>query len=510
MKNLKIFKKTLQEKYQSQGKSVQLGAAMLKTDVFPDVPILMPLKSFNRHGLIAGATGTGKTKTAQVIAEQLSAQGVPVLLMDLKGDLSGLAEKGEPNSAIKEREKKIGVEYHPMGFPVEFLTLSNEPGLKLRATISEFGPLLFSKILDLNSAQTSIVSMLFQFCDDNKLLLLDLKDFKKILNYALNEGKEAITKKYGYLSSSSINAILRKMIELEQQGGNNFFGEPAFKVEDLLRTDERHYGYLSILRLIDLQSRPKLFSTFMLCLLAQIYAKFPEEGDTTQPKLVIYIDEAHLLFENASKELLSQIESIVKLIRSKGVGVFFSTQYPTDIPEAVLGQLGMKVQHALRAFSAKDRKTIRLIAKNYPESEFYDTESLLTSLGIGEALVTVLDDKGHPTPLAKTLLCAPSSRMGPLSENEIDAIVQRSRLADHYNQVVDRISAYEILNDKMQQAKEEGEPSEVKSRAKKSKEKSWAKTLSQNTMVRQMGRTLVREITRGLLGALGSQKGRRR
>ncbi|MEQ9581393.1 MAG: DUF853 family protein, partial [Arenibacter sp.] len=364
-----------------------------------DAHVKIPLKTLNRHGLIAGATGTGKTKTLQVIAENLSDKGIPVLLMDLKGDLSGLAQPSPGHAKIDERHAKIGsLPFTPKAFPVEILSLSEQDGVKLRATVSEFGPVLLSRILDLSVTQEGIVAVVFKYCDDNKLPLLDLKDFKKVLQYATEEGKKEFSDSYGRISTSSTGTILRKIIELEQQGAELFFGEKSFDVEDLTRIDENGRGYINILRLTDIQDRPKLFSTFMLSLLAEIYDTFPEQGDTGRPELVLFIDEAHLIFNEASKALLNQIENIVKLIRSKGIGVYFVTQNPTDVPDAVLSQLGLKVQHALRAFTAKDRKAIKLTAENYPISEFYDTKEVLTSLGIGEALISALDEKGRPTP----------------------------------------------------------------------------------------------------------------
>jgi len=414
------FKKHITSGYTFKGDSIILGTAILNKNAVPETHVKIPLKAMNRHGLIAGATGTGKTKTLQVIAEALSEKSVPVLLMDVKGDLSGIAQSGKNHPKIEERQAKIGIPYNPHSFPVELLSLSKEKGIRLRATVSEFGPVLFSKILELNDTQSSYVSMIFKYCDDKGLPLLDLKDFKKVIHYVTNEGKKEIQESYGRISSSSLGTVLRKVIELEQQGADLFFGEKSFEVDDLLRIDENGLGIISILRLGDLQDRPKLFSTFMLSLLAEIYSSFPEEGDLDQPKLVIFFDEAHLIFDEASKALLDEIETIIKLIRSKGVGIYFCTQNPTDIPDAVLSQLGLKVQHALRAFTAKDRKMIKLTAENYPLSDYYKTDEVLTSLGIGEALISGLNEKGVPTPLAATLLSAPKSRMDVLNKEEID------------------------------------------------------------------------------------------
>lgn len=498
------FKQQLTQGYAASGNSITLGAALLDGTPQKDVQIKLPLKTLNRHGLIAGATGTGKTVTLQVIAENMCAAGIPVLLMDLKGDLSGLARAGSSNPKIEERHNLIGIPFTPKGTSTEFLSLSKEPGARLRATVSEFGPVLFSKILELNDTQAGVVAVLFKYADDKKLPLLDLKDFKQLLNYATNEGKEEVKKLYGNISPASGSTILRKVIELEGQGAELFFGEKSFEVSDLVRTDSTGCGIASIIRLSDIQDKPKLFSTFMLCMLAEIYASFPEAGDLDKPKLCIFIDEAHLIFKEASKALLDQIESIIKLIRSKGVGIYFVTQNPYDIPDSVLAQLGLKVQHALRAFTEKDRKAIKKTAENYPISEFYKTDELLTSLGIGQALVSALNEKGIPTPLAAVHLRAPMSRIGVLTPEELNQTIGTSQLVAKYNETIDRESAYEILNQKISSAAEDKEKEEEKPTKKKEKEeKSILEKASENTMVRQVGRTVVKEVARGLLGVLG-------
>ena len=451
------FFEHIEQGYTMKGDSIVMGAAMLDGETMTNAFVKIPLKTLNRHGLIAGATGTGKTKTLQVLAENLSDKGIPVLLMDLKGDLSGIAQPSPGHPKIDERHAKIGLPFESKGFPVEIMSLSDQDGIRLRATVSEFGPVLLSRILDLSEAQEGIVAVVFKYCDDNKLPLLDLKDFKKVLQYATEEGKEEFQESYGRISTSSTGTILRKIIELEQQGADLFFGEKSFDVEDLVRIDENGRGYVNIIRLKDNQDRPKLFSTFMLSLLAEIYSTFPEQGDSDRPELVLFIDEAHLIFDNASKALLNQIESIVKLIRSKGIGLYFVTQNPTDVPDDVLAQLGLKVQHALRAFTAKDRQAIKLTAQNYPISEFYDTAEVLTSLGTGEALISALDEKGRPTPLAATMMRAPMSRMDVLTDTEIKEVLGKSKLIKKYNEEVDRESAYEILNAKMEKAEKEAE-----------------------------------------------------
>ncbi|MDN3664429.1 helicase HerA-like domain-containing protein [Algibacter miyuki] len=460
------FLKYITEGNTTKGDFIPVGAAMLDGKTITGAHVKIPLKTMNRHGLIAGATGTGKTKSLQVLAENLSDKGVPVLLMDIKGDLSGLAQPSPGHPKIDQRHEQIGIPFEAKGFPVEILTLSEQDGVRLRATVSEFGPVLLSRVLDLTETQSGVVSVIFQYCDDNKLPLLDLKDFKKILQYTTQEGKAEFTEAYGRISTASTGAILRKVIELEQQGADLFFGETSFDTQDLLRIDENGRGYINILRLTDIQDRPKLFSTFMLSLLAEIYSTFPEQGDSDRPELILFIDEAHLIFNEASKALLNQIESIVKLIRSKGVGLYFVTQNPTDVPEAVLGQLGLKIQHALRAFTAKDRKAIKLTAQNYPDSEYYDTTEIITSLGIGEALVSALDEKGRPTPLAATMMRAPMSRMDVLTDLELSKLLAKSKMVKKYNETIDRESAYELLNEKIKQA----EADEAKEKAKQEAE----------------------------------------
>ncbi len=511
MSKLEQFVKDIEEGYSFKGDSIIMGAAMLDGAVQTEKIVRLPLKTLNRHGLIAGATGTGKTKTLQILAEQLSANGVPSLVMDIKGDLSGLAQPSAGHPKIDERHEKIGFPFIAGSSPIEFLTLSDEKGARLRATVSEFGPILLSKILDLSDTQSGILAVVFKYCDDQELPLLDLDDLKKALNYVIGEGKEEVASEYGKMSSTSVGTIIRKIVALEQQGAEIFFGERSFDPQDLLRMDENGRGVISILRLTDIQDKPALFSTFMLQLLAEIYSTFPEEGDSDRPKLALFIDEAHLVFNEASDVLLDQIETIVKLIRSKGVGVFFITQNPADIPEAVLGQLGLKIQHALRAFTAKDRKAIKLAAQNYPLSDYYDVQQLLTELGIGEAFMTALNEKGIPTPLAHVYLRAPQSRMDVLTKAEIDDIVEGSAIVRKYNEVIDRESAYEILSAKIEDAQsEEHKEKATKSRRSTRREKSTLEKVVNSTTTRQIGRTVARELTRGLLGVLGVKTTTRR
>ena len=496
------FLEAVQAGYAFKGDSVKLGVAMLNGQVVSGADVNLPLKMMNRHGLIAGATGTGKTKTLQLISELLSDSSVPVVVMDIKGDLSGIAEPGTVNDKITDRAQKLNIAYKPAGFPTELMTLSTKlKGVQLRATVTEFGPILFSKILGLNDTQQGMVAMLFKYADEQQLPLLDLKDFKKLLQWSNEGGKAELEKDYGKLSTTSTGTILRKVIELEQQGADTFFGEKSFEVEDLMRINEEGLGMISVLRLMDLQDRPKLFSSFMLQMLAELYAVCPEEGDLDKPKLVMFIDEAHLIFNEASQALIDQIQTIIKLIRSKGIGIFFCTQNPMDIPAPVLGQLGMKVQHALRAFTAADRKVIKQTAENYPETTFYQTDELLTQVGIGEALVTMLNEKGIPTPLVHVMLCPPRSRMDVLTETEVDELVSKSKLVRKYNTVVDSESAYEILKAKMEEA---AQKTEVVVNNKKEKERpGMVEQVLDNTIVKSALRTAATTLTRSLLGALG-------
>ena len=517
LKNKKRMKKsnlsfadTVKEGYQFEGDSIILGVPIHEGQHLTDHFIRLPLSTFNRHGLIAGATGTGKTKTLQILAEQLSAQGVPSLVMDIKGDLSGLAVKSDGHRKIDERHALIGLPFIADSSPVDFWSLSEEPGARLRATVFEFGPVLFSKILDLNELQQGIVSVLFKYSDDEALPLLDLDDFRQLLRYATNEGKEKIEANYGRIASSSVGAIMRKLVELEQNGADLFFGEISLDIEDLMMTDEMGKGVINILRLTDIQNRPKLFSTFMLQLFAEIYAQLPEAGDLDKPKFVLFIDEAHLVFKEATDALLDQIEVMVKLIRSKGVGIFFVTQNPQDIPDDVLGQLGLKIQHALRAFTAKDRKSIKLTAQNYPITEFYEVDQLITELGIGEALVTALNEDGIPTPLVHCYLRAPQSRMGILTKKEINGIISRSWMVEKYSEEINRQSAHEMLASRIREAQQSEHKEEMRTERERGRKTSRRRTSVWNQVLREVSRTASRELTRGLFDILGVRRSRRR
>lgn len=514
------FRAHIKEGYTFKDDYIVLGGAMLNDEPVADALVKIPLKTLNRHGLIAGATGTGKTKTMQVMAEQLSLKGIPSVLMDIKGDLSGLAKAGESNDHIVWRHKAIGVPYEAEKMWVELMSISEQKGVRLRATISEFGPILLSKMLELNDTQEGIMSVLFMYCDDNKLPLLDLKDLRKTLQYIGGDGKEDIQKEYGQMSSASIGTIMRKVLALEQQGGDVFFGEKSFDVQDFLRVSRKGKGQISIIRLTDIQDKPKLFSTFMMSVLAEVYETFPEAGDADKPKLCIFIDEAHLMFSEASDALLDQIEIIIKLIRSKGVGIYFVTQLPTDVPDEVLSQLGLKVQHALRAFTAKDRKAIKSTAENYPLSDYYKTDEVITSMGTGIALVTGLNEKGIPTPLAVTLLQAPKSRMDILTQVEIDELVEYSLLTEKYGEEIDRRSAYEILEEKMNRMAEAEEIEKRKIKQAK-EDKAIEKTRRTTKSRRSVGRprksaaskamdtfakTAGREIIRGVFSIFGLKR----
>lgn len=483
---------------------LKLGGILLNNKLLEKIPVNLVLKSFTRHGLIAGATGSGKTKTIQVLTEQLSLLGVPSLVMDIKGDLSGLAKPGEVTESLSKRASSLDLTYSPRGFPVEFLTLndSSNEGLPLRSTVSAFGAVLFARMLAVNETQAGVLTVIFEYAKTNNYPLIDLNDVKNLLQkvQAGNE-KAKIEKQFGSVSSASVGAIMRKIIELESQGADSFFGEPAFDVQDLVRTNAKGEGVISILRLFDMQDKSKLFSTFMLKLLSDVYKIMPELGDAEKPKLVIFIDEAHLIFSNASKALLNLLDTIVKLIRSKGVGLIFCTQTPNDIPDSVLSQLGLKIQHALRAFTAKDRKAMKLVAQNFPSSNYYNTEELLTALGIGEALVSGLDARGLPTPLVQCLIRAPESRMGILSQAELATVVAESSLMPKYKQ---RIMRRPPLQNTQDLANAEDNRKQVKRRTKE--QETMVEIIGKSTLFRQVFRQIMRDLTRAVLVALGIRK----
>ncbi|MFV0376227.1 MAG: helicase HerA-like domain-containing protein [Mangrovibacterium sp.] len=505
------FLTTLEKSYSFSGESILIGSSVLGEVYSPNIQVRLPLKTFNRHGLIAGATGTGKTKSLQVFAEELSNAGVPVLVMDIKGDLSGLGATGTSNPVIEKRSGIMNLGWKPQAFPLEFLSISEEPGARMRATVSEYGPILLSKILELNDNQASILSMIFKYCDDRQLPLLDFKDLKSVIAHIQDEGKDDFVREYGLVQTNSAGVILRSIIALEQQKADEIFGEPSFDISDLMRKSADGKGMINVLRLTDMQTKPALFSTFMLCLLAEVFEKMPELGDPQKPELVMFIDEAHLIFKNASKSLLDQFEMTIKLIRSKGVGIFFVTQSPADIPAAILGQLGTKVQHALRAFTAKDRKDIVSASENYPYSEFYKVSELIMNLGTGEALVTTLDEKGRPTELVHTMMKPPFSRMDVLTDAEIKQVLNSSQLINKYNVDFDRKSAYEILQNKLSRytdGKPENEDYGKLQQAPKASPAPSSRTKEAPSTFEQIlkspvTKSIVTEVTRGLLGVLG-------
>lgn len=510
MADRKKFIEELNKRYASKGQSIILGKGILEDEIIPEVNVNIPLKTINRHGLIAGATGTGKTKTLQAFVEQLSHASIPSLVMDIKGDLSGIAAAGEKNIRIKERYEKTKLPYQPQAFPAEFLSLSAEKGIRLRATVTEFGPVLLSKILGLNNTQSSIISIVFKYCNDRSLPLIDLDDLKKVLQYVTDDtqGRKEFSEDYGSISPASLGAILRSIIALEQQGATQIFGEPSFDIPDLLKTREGK-GVVNVLRVIDIQNKPTLFSTFMLSLFTKIYMTLPEEGDLDKPKLVVFIDEAHLIFKEASRTLLDQIETMVKLIRSKGVGIYFITQIPRDIPGTILSQLGLKIQHALRGFTARDKKEINKVVENYPTTEYYKASELIQSLGIGEAFVTALDEKGIPTPLVHTYLISPESRMDILTPDEINTLVNNSILVSKYNIDINKYSAYEILmkridgEDPISSSKNQ-EIGNTPQNPKNQKEgPNIFESILKSSMTQTFGKTLMREVAKAILGMIG-------
>ncbi|MEJ7651253.1 MAG: helicase HerA-like domain-containing protein [Nakamurella sp.] len=436
--------------YDTTSPCVTLGSVLVGEVCDPSALVRIPLAMFNRHGLVAGATGTGKTKSLQVIAEQLSAAGVPVMMPDIKGDLSGLATAGASNDRIVSRAQDTGDDWRPTAFPTEFLALAGQgTGVPIRATIDSFGPILLSKVLDLNDTQESTLGLIFHWADTKDLPLLDIKDLRAVIAHLTSDEGKADLKELGGVSSSTAGVILRAITNLEAQGGDQFFGEPEFEVGDLLRTDAQGRGIISLLEVTELQSKPALYSTFIMWLLSELFEHLDEVGDVDRPKIVFMFDESHLLFADASKAFLQAVEQTVKLIRSKGVGVFFCSQLPTDIPDSVLSQLGARIQHALRAFTPNDQQALSKTVRTYPRSEDYDLETALTSLGTGEAIVTVLSEKGAPTPVAWTRVRAPRSLMAPSAADVVAGVITASTVQPKYSQALDRESAYEKLTQRL-------------------------------------------------------------
>lgn len=495
--------------YAMEGLALELGTVVVDGQVYSDARVRIPMKTMNRHGLVAGATGTGKTKTVQGICEQLSAAGVPVVVADIKGDLSGLSQPGQSNDKILTRAQETGdADWKPQGYPCEFVSLGTEGiGVPIRATITSFGPILLSKVLGLNETQESTLGLIFHWSDQNGFPLLDLKDLRAVIQFLTSpEGKEDL-KGIGGVSAATAGVILRALVNLEADGGDTFFGEPELDPADLMRTMGGQ-GVITLFELGAQASRPQMFSTFLMWVLADLFQTLPEIGDMEKPKLVFIFDEAHLLFTGASKAFLQQVEQTVKLIRSKGVGVFFCTQLPTDIPNAVLSQLGARVQHSLRAFTPEDQAALSKTVRTYPKTATYDLEKALTSLGIGEAIVTVLSEKGAPTPVAWARMQPPRSLMDTIGDDGIRSRAQQSTLYSKYGQTIDRDSAYEIMAEKIEKAAQEAEDAPAPTRSGRAKqppvEESLAEKVVNNTAFKNFLRSAAtvagREIGRSIFG----------
>lgn len=508
------FVEAINKSYSTPLPSIYLGAGVFGGEIIGEAKVNLPLRMMNRHGLVTGATGSGKTRTLQLMAEQLSAAGVPVFMPDMKGDLSGISTEGTANDRINERASALGMKYSPSGFPVELYSLSGKLGAQMRATVTEFGPTLLGKILELNDTQTGVLNILFKYSDDKKLPIVDFNDLKKVLNY-LTEGPGAAEIKgdYGKISPATTATILRKIVSLEQQGVHQIFGETSFDVDDLFeKVDGR--GVISLLNVSDIQSQPAIFSTFMLALLAEIYQRLPEAGDLDKPKLIFFLDEAHLLFNDAPKAFLDQIDQVIRLIRSKGVGVFFCTQLTQDIPPTVLSQLGNRVHHVVRAFTPNDVKALKETVRSFPRSAFYDMEQQFTQLGTGQAFITVLNEKGIPTETVVTHLAPPASVMGPVAESEYQKLLDTSDIYRKYKDTVDPQSAFEILNTRIKEREEEHEEVEKKEEKPRStsarKEKSTFEEVISSPVAKQVGRELVRGVFGVLFGTTTRRSTRKR
>ena len=487
------------------------------------LPQYLELRLANRHGLIAGATGTGKTVTLQILAEGFSRAGVPVFVADVKGDLSGISQAGAAKPKLQQRAEEIGLaDYGLAACPTVFWDLFGEQGHPIRTTVSEMGPLLLARLLDLNDTQEGVLNVAFEVADDQGLLILDLKDLRALLNFVGEHSKE-LSSEYGNVSKASVGAIQRGLLGLEQQGGDHFFGEPALELWDFMRCDPQGRGHVNVLAADKLMQTPKLYATFLLWLLAELFEDLPEVGDLEKPKLVFFFDEAHLLFDDAPKALVDKVEQVVRLIRSKGVGVYFVSQNPMDIPDDILGQLGNRIQHALRAFTPRDRKAVKAAAETFRANPAFDVSEAITQMGVGEALVSTLEGRGAPTMVERTLIRPPSSRMGPASGAEREATVRGSPLYGRYDKAVDRESAYEILKQRDRKASEAAEAAEAeraaaKERAKREREtersrprasRSGGRSRRQGvgeafakSVVRTIGSQIGRQLVRGLLGSL--------
>ncbi len=500
------FIETIAKSYAPKGPAIYLGAGIFENEVLADAKVMLTLKMMNRHGLVTGATGSGKTRTLQLLAEQLSAEGIPVFMPDMKGDLSGMAKAGTANDRLEERAAALGIEFKPSYFPLELYSLSGALGSQMRATVTEFGPILLSKIMQLNEVQSGVLSVIFKYADDKNLPIVDLNDLKKVLNY-LSEGNGAkeIKEDYGKISGSTAGTILRKIVVLEQQGLSQLFGERSFDIDDLFeRVDGR--GVISLLNVSDVQHQPAMFSTFMLSLLAELYQKLPEAGDLEKPKLIFFLDEAHLLFKDAPKAFLDQIDQVIRLIRSKGVGIFFCTQLSQDVPANVLSQLGNRIHHVVRAFTPNDVKALKETVKSFPNSEFYDIEKQFTQLGTGQAFVTVLNEKGIPTETVATHLAPPVSVMGPVEASDYKKLLDQSDLYKKYKDAIDPESAYEMLNKRI--AFTEDAQEQDKSISRKPSKKTEKSTLDQ-VLSSSVGRQVGRELIRGVFGMLFGKTPRR-
>jgi DNA helicase HerA-like ATPase len=475
-----------------------------------DGDVALRLRMANRHGLIAGATGTGKTVTLQVLAENFSRAGVPVFMADVKGDLAGLAKPGNPNEKIEKRLKELKIkDWSARPVPAVFWDLYGKTGHPIRATISEMGPLLLANLLELNDTQEGVLYACFKIADDQGLLLLDLKDLRALLSHIAENAKD-FQKDYGNIAAASAASIQRALLVLEQQGAENFFGEPVLKLDDLMQVDFSGNGVVNVLDATQLLPKPRLYATFLLWLLAELFEQLPEVGDIEKPKLVFFFDEAHLLFDNAPKALLEKIEQVVRLIRSKGVGVYFISQSPLDIPEDVLGQLGHRVQHALRAFTPKDQKAVKAAAQTFRARKGLNVETVITELGTGEALVSVLDEKGSPTEVTRILVRPPESRIGPLTDAERAEHLKRSPLKGRYDQAVDRESAYELLNKRGEQAAAAAAQEAAAKPAKRGREPESIVESMAKSAARAIGSQIGRQIVRGVLGSLLGGSSRRR
>ena len=497
------FAQTMAAAYATQGPALDLGRGVYDGAVVPAAVVTVPLGMMSRHGLVAGATGTGKTKTLQGLAEQLSSAGVPVFVADVKGDLSGLAAPGATDGPAVKRAAELGLPFMPAAFPVEFLSLGGiGPGVPVRATVSDFGPQLLAKVLKANETQEQSLGLIFRYADQKGLPLLDLSDLRALLTFLDSDAGKAELTGIGGLASATVGVLLRSLVGLEDGGGTQFFGEPQFQIADLLRVAPDGRGVISCLELPAVQDKPVLFSTALMWMLAELFEELPEVGDLEKPKLVFFFDEAHLLFDNATDAFLDSVTQTVRLIRSKGVGVFFITQVPKDVPADVLGQLGNRVQHALRAFTPDDAKALKAAVSTYPTSEFYDIAALLTQMGIGEAAVTILSSRGVPTPVVHTRMLPPSSRMAPA--DDVDAAAKASPLWARYGERVDAQSAREMLAARLQPAAAPAAPSPKPTAEHKQAGKAvagGAAVLGQFLNSRQ-GKAVQRDVVRGLFGLL--------